>query len=93
MSRKSVAVQAQSRKWLPPLIVLMVMCCVAGLIALPDWGGDLNRAFARQVDSENSALCEKFGFPANTPDNADCKFQLSELRRRDGELRALYTIP
>ncbi len=51
------------------------------------------QALLAQIDTDNAALCGKFGFGAATPQLADCMRDLTDLRRRHVELLADNSWP
>jgi hypothetical protein len=44
------------------------------------------QAILQQIDHEDSALCQKFGFLVTTPLFADCMLALADLRQRHVDL-------
>ena len=48
------------------------------------------QAILEQIDREDSALCQKFGFAASTPESADCILDLTDLRQRHVDLLRSY---
>ena len=49
------------------------------------------QAILEQIDHEDSALCDKFGFAARTPKFADCMLDLAGLRRSHLDLLRSYS--
>jgi hypothetical protein len=48
-------------------------------------------AISGQINREDAALCEKFGFLAKTPQYADCMLALVDLRQRHVDLLISYS--
>jgi hypothetical protein len=48
-------------------------------------------AILGQINREDAALCEKFGFATRTPQYADCMLALVDLRQRHVELLVSYS--
>jgi hypothetical protein len=74
-----------------PLLVLplFVALAIAGaalprLLGLHYYG---QQAIDRQIDREDSSLCERFGFAPGGKQNDDCKTALADLRRQHEALR------
>jgi hypothetical protein len=49
------------------------------------------QAILRQIDQEDGALCQKFGFLVTAPQFADCMLALADLRQRHVELLVAYS--
>jgi hypothetical protein len=49
------------------------------------------QAILEQIDREDSALCQKFGFAASTPESADCMLNLTDLRQHHVDLLQSYS--
>ena len=49
------------------------------------------QAILEQIDHEDSALCDKFGFAARTPKFADCMLDLAGLRQSHLDLLRSYS--
>ena len=64
-----------------PAIVFPVLLIGAGMLAPSVIGYAAYDPWAGAIDSENYALCMKFGLPDGTM--TDCKADLQELRRHD----------
>jgi hypothetical protein len=48
---------------------------------------------SQQIEFEDAALCNKFGFPEGTPKFIACELDLLELRRNHEHLIAATSIP
>lgn len=49
------------------------------------------QAILQQIDHEDAALCETFGFAARTPRSTDCMLALTDLRQRHVDLLRSYS--
>jgi hypothetical protein len=49
------------------------------------------QAIQEQIDHEDSALCDKFGFESRTPKLADCMLDLAGLRQSHLDLLRSYS--
>ena len=49
------------------------------------------QAILEQIDREDSALCQKFGFAASTLESAECVLNLADLRQRHVNLLRSYS--
>lgn len=70
------------------LVPLFVAVAVAGatlprLVGLAAYD---QQATDQQIDREDGALCEKFGFASGTTQHNGCKTDLADLRRRHERL-------
>ena len=50
------------------------------------------QAVLEQIDHEDSVLCGRFGLAARTPEFADCMIALADLRQRQVDLLASYSL-
>jgi hypothetical protein len=65
---------------LVPLVAAVVIAgSVPWLMGYAPYG---QQATDQQIDREDGALCEKFGFPSGAQQYSDCKVDLADLRRR-----------
>ena len=49
------------------------------------------QAILEQIEHEDGALCQKFGFAARTPESADCVLDLADLRQHHVDLVQSYS--
>jgi hypothetical protein len=73
----------------PTILVALVALAVA--IPLSDVRPYGEQAILEQIDHEDSALCDKFGFAAKTPKFADCMLDLVDLRQSHLDLLRSYS--
>ena len=75
-----------------PVFALMFAAVPALVVVIPAFGtrpyGE--QAILQQIDHEDSALCQKFGFAATTSQFADCMLALADIRHRHVDLLAAY---
>lgn len=74
-------------RWSPALAIfafaVFLSCWKTGLMAVPDWSDGLERLRLEQIDTIDRQTCEKFGFPFETPQHADCRRDLLGVRAHD----------
>jgi hypothetical protein len=66
------------------LVSLLIVLAIAGttLPSLVGYSAYGQQAIDQQIDREDGALCEKFGFAPGAGQNGKCKADLADLRRR-----------
>ncbi len=64
----------------PLVAAVMIAGSVPWLMGYAPYGQE---AIDQQIDREDGALCEKFGYPSGAQRYSDCMVDLAELRRRD----------
>ena len=70
------------------IVVVLVLAVVIPLYGARPYG---EQAILEQIDHEDSALCDKFGFAAMTQESADCMLDLADLRQRHVDLVQSYS--
>ncbi len=75
------------------LVTIGSATLIALIVAIPLSGvrpyGE--QSIPEQIDHEDSALCDKFGFAAMTPKFADCMLDLAGLRQSHLDLLRSYS--
>ncbi|HEX5328469.1 MAG TPA: hypothetical protein VFW75_17575 [Acetobacteraceae bacterium] len=69
-------------------VALLIVGFWRGWIVLPDPGAELQREISWQIDYQEAAMCEKFGFNAGTDRYFSCKRDLLDLRHQNELLQA-----
>jgi hypothetical protein len=70
-----------------PVVIAAIACGLLVYIGGPVYG---QQDIAAQIERDDSALCNKFGFARGTPRAGECVADLAELRRRHERLIAPY---
>ena len=71
--------------------VIVVVFSLAVAIPLSGARPYGEQAIQEQIDHEDSALCDKFGFASRTPKFADCMLDLAGLRQSHLDLLRSYS--
>jgi hypothetical protein len=78
--------RAQTSGAVKPLVLvpLFVAVAIAGatLPRLLGYAPYRSQAIEQQIDREDAALCETFGFASGATQHGECKARLAELRQR-----------
>lgn len=74
-------------------LLLLIPAWQSGMLKLADFGAQLEQEVQQQIESEDAALCEKFGFAPGTRAHSGCKLDLAELRHHHEQLLAAYDFP
>jgi hypothetical protein len=80
--------------WLSRRTLLFALLVFAA--SVPFWRAvvtDAVNAVEQQIDSEDAALCAKFGFAVGTLEHATCKTDLVNLRHSHEKLLAAASLP
>ena len=70
------------------IVVVFVLAIAIPLSGARPYG---EQAIQEQIDHEDSALCDKFGFATRTPKFADCMLDLADLRQSHLDLLRSYS--
>jgi hypothetical protein len=88
----NVAVFTERRLGLSAIALMITAVLTLGLVirafGIRPYG---EGAILQQINHEDSALCQKFGFVVTTPELADCVLALAELRRRHVDSLVAYS--
>ena len=71
------------------IVVILSLAVAIPLSGARPYG---EQAILEQIDHEDSALCDKFGFAAKTPKFADCMLDLAGLRAESLGLTAILFV-
>ncbi len=81
-----------TRLWVVPPVLTGVAVLSWGLrsgrVVLPSPGADQQRAIELQLDTEDTELCDRFGFAPGSPRHLGCKRDLLAMRHRDEALQS-----
>ena len=69
-------------------VILVVLAVAIPFSGVRPYG---EQAILEQIDHDDSALCDKFGFAAGTPKFADCMLDLASIRQSHLDLLRSYS--
>ena len=75
------------------LIILAVIAAVGVVPRLAGLRSFDDEAISLQIEREDSALCEKFGFAAGSTQFTNCMAELAALRKRHEDLIIAHSWP
>jgi hypothetical protein len=76
-----------------PMIRLPVLLLTIFLIYWQALASETARVVASQIDHDDTSLCIKFGFAADTEAHDACKLELLDLRHSHERLMAANSVP
>ncbi len=77
-------------RWTAPFLAILIVA--VSIAYWQDVNIETEHAKIQQIDYENTALCIKFGFAADTDKHAACKLDLLDLRHRHEELLSATSL-
>jgi hypothetical protein len=77
-------------QWTTPFLAILIVA--VSIAYWRDVNIETEHAKTQQIDYEDTALCTKFGFAADTDKHAACKLDLLDLRHSHEELLSATSL-